>query len=282
MPAGADIVGDVEQRRDEHLVGRDAFGLDGFARAADRQIFRDEAALGADRHDDGVLDVLRLDQAQDFGAEILRPVGPADAAARHLAEAQMHGLDARRIDENLVERPRQRHAVDLAARKLDGDQVLGLAVAAELIEIGADRCLHRIDEVAQDAVLVQAFDRLQGGFDRRCDLRLARRALVVRRRQMRIEPRVEQRHDLRGDGASACAASPTCSPANRARGSDAESARWCGSARRRASRARPTAPARYSRRSRRACPSRRGNRLRAALGAARSIGSPDALSSFMS
>ncbi len=92
--SGADIVGDVEQRRDEHFVGGDAFGLDGLARTAGRQIFRHEAALGADRHDHGVLDVLRLDQAEDFGAEILRPVGPADAAARHFAEAQMHALRA--------------------------------------------------------------------------------------------------------------------------------------------------------------------------------------------
>ena len=67
-------------------------------------MLRHEAALGADRHDDGVLDLLRLHQAQHLGAEILRPVGPADAAARHLAEAQMHALDARRIDEDLVER----------------------------------------------------------------------------------------------------------------------------------------------------------------------------------
>ena len=112
---GADIVGDVEQRRNEDLVGGDAFRLDGFAGASGRQIFWHETALGADRHDDGVLDVLRFHQAQDFGAEILRPVGPADAAARHFAEAQMRGLDAGRIDENLVERPRQRHSVDLAA-----------------------------------------------------------------------------------------------------------------------------------------------------------------------
>ncbi len=70
-------------------------------------MLRHEAALGADRHDHRVLDLLRLHQAQNLGAEILRPVGPADAAARHLAEAQMHALDPRRIDEDFVERPRQ-------------------------------------------------------------------------------------------------------------------------------------------------------------------------------
>ena len=55
----------------------------------------EEAALRADRHDHRVLHLLRLDEAKHFGAEILRTVGPADAAARHAAEAQMHGFDAR-------------------------------------------------------------------------------------------------------------------------------------------------------------------------------------------
>ena len=142
------------------------------------QLLRHEAALGADRHDHGVLDLLRLDQAEDLGAEILRPVGPADAAARHLAEAQMHALDARRIDEDLVERSRQRQAVELAARELDGDELLRLPVGVDLIEIGADRRLHRVDEAAQDAVLVEAFDLRQRGFDRGGDLGLARLALL--------------------------------------------------------------------------------------------------------
>ena len=127
---GADIVGDVEQRRDEELVGGGALRLDRFARAARRQALGNEAAFGADRDDHRVLHVLRFDEAEDLGAEILRPVGPADAAARHLAEAQMHALDPRRIDEDLVKRPRQRHGVELAAGKLDRDEVLRPSVGA--------------------------------------------------------------------------------------------------------------------------------------------------------
>jgi hypothetical protein len=60
---------------------------------------RDEAALRADRHDDRVLDHLRLHQAQHLGAEILAPVRPAQAAARHAAAAQVDAFHARRIDE---------------------------------------------------------------------------------------------------------------------------------------------------------------------------------------
>ena len=39
--------------------------------AAGRRCLHEEAALGADRHDDGVLHHLRLDQAQHLGAEVL-------------------------------------------------------------------------------------------------------------------------------------------------------------------------------------------------------------------
>ena len=197
--SGADIVGDVEQRRDEQPVGGRALGLDRLARAAGGQPLGDEAAFRPDRDDHRILDVLRFDQAEDLGAEILRPVGPADAAARHLAEAQMHALDARRIDEDLVKRPRQRHAVDFAAGKFEGDELLGAAVAVALVEIGADRRRDRVEEAAQDAVFVETVDRLQGGLDLRHDGRLARRAFVRRNGELRIEPGVEQRDDLGGD-----------------------------------------------------------------------------------
>ena len=194
--SGSDVVGDVEQRRDEELVGRGALGLDGFARAAARQPFRHEAALGADRHDHRVLDVLCFDEPEDFGAEILRPVGPADAAAGDLAKPQMNALDARRIDENLVQRPRQRHGVELAARKLHRDEFLRLPVVIELIEVGADRALHRVDEAAQDAILVEAVDGLQRSLDRRGDGRLAGGAFVRRHSELWIEAVMKQADDL--------------------------------------------------------------------------------------
>ncbi len=192
-----------------------------------------EAAFGADRHDHRVLDLLRLHQPEDLGAEILRPVGPADAAARHLAEAHMHAFDARRIDENFVERARQRQVGDLAALELDRDQRLGLAVFVGLIEIGADRRLHGVDEVAQDAVFVEALDFLQFLFDARGDFfLLLRRALARRRGADRSGHGTARRRRRRCRHASP--ASPTCSPANRARAPGAGSATACGSAPRRA------------------------------------------------
>jgi hypothetical protein len=60
-----------------------------------RQLLGIEAALGAGRHDHRVLDQLRLHQAEDLGAEIVAPVGPAQAAAGDRAAAQVDALDAR-------------------------------------------------------------------------------------------------------------------------------------------------------------------------------------------
>ena len=111
-------------RRHEDPVGRDAFGLDGVA-IAGGQVLRHKSALGADRHDDRVLDLLRLDEAEHLGAEVLRPVRPPDAAARHRPEPQMHRLQPGRAQENLEARARQRHVVELAAVELDGDDGLG-------------------------------------------------------------------------------------------------------------------------------------------------------------
>ena len=111
----------------------------------------------------------------------------------------MHGFDPRRIDEDLVERPRQRRVVELAARELDGDQLLRLAVAVELKEIGADGGGDRIEKAAQDAVLVEALDLLQRGLDRRHHGVLPRIAFEVRHAEVGIEPGVEQGHELRRD-----------------------------------------------------------------------------------
>src|SRR5438045_1750327 len=83
--------------------GPPGLGRDRLPPAAGRQALRHIAAFGANRHDHRVLDLLRFHQSEDFGAKVLRPVRPADAAARDLAEAHMNGLETRRIDEDLVE-----------------------------------------------------------------------------------------------------------------------------------------------------------------------------------
>ena len=85
--AGIEIVGDGKKAGDEVDIGLPPGLEHGVAAAACRQTLRIEAALGADRHDDGVLDLLRLDQAEYFGAVVLGAVRPPEPTARDRAEA---------------------------------------------------------------------------------------------------------------------------------------------------------------------------------------------------
>ena len=168
------VVGDVEHAADQGLVAGDALGLDLLARAVHRRLLHVEAALGADRNDHRVLHHLRLHQRQNLGAEILAPVRPADAAARHASTAQVDAFHARAVDEDLDQRTWRRQVVDGAAIDLEGDPLLLLPV------IGAQGAGHGIQEPAQDTVFVERGDLLEVGreIDWRCPAR-------------RIEPFVE-------------------------------------------------------------------------------------------
>ena len=201
MRSGADIVGDVEQRRDEELVGGGAFGLDRLARAAGGSRFGTKPPLAPTGTMTAFLTFCALTRPR---ISVRKSCGRSDQRMpprATLPKRRCTAFDPRRIDEDLAERPRQRHAVELAAGELDGDEVLRLAVAAELIEIGADRRLHRVDETAEDAVLVEAVDRLQARF--RSPERCRPRAPL---RSVRAAPRCgsnrvwNKRHDLRRDG----------------------------------------------------------------------------------
>ena len=163
--------------------------------------FRDETAFGPDRHDDGIFHLLGLDQAEDLGAEILRPVGPTQATTGDLAEPQVHAFHPRRIDEDFVERARDRHLLDAAAGKFYRDRGLRLATRVDLIKVGAQRSLDGIDEAAQNPILIETFHVLKRGLDPCANLRFARAALGGRRREARVEAHVKQRNDL---GRQAC------------------------------------------------------------------------------
>src|SRR3546814_7645446 len=85
------VVGDGQQGADGDAIALRPFPEPRLAVARRRQLLGVEAALGAGRHDDCVLHHLGLQQAEDFGAEVVAPVGPAQAAARseeHTSELQ--------------------------------------------------------------------------------------------------------------------------------------------------------------------------------------------------
>ena len=179
--------------RTKIAVALGALGEPGLPVGGGRQLLGKETALGAHRHDDGVLDLLRLGEPQHLGAEILRPVRPAQAAARHRAEAQVHALDAGRIDEDLVQRPGERQVVDAPGVELEGDRRARLAVGVDLEKLRANRRLHEVGEAAQDAVLVEARDRLEAILDLGAQSRP--RPPRGRRLGARVEAGVEQGDD---------------------------------------------------------------------------------------
>ena len=160
--AGLEVVRQVEKPADEGPIAGDAFleerlpaGLRG------RRSLDHETALRPDRHDDRVLHLLGLDETEDLRAEVLAPIRPPETAARDLAEAQMHAFDARAVDEDLAERPRQGQFIDIAGVELEGNVALRLAVLRVLVEIRSQGRLDHIEEPADNSVLVQVTDLLE-------------------------------------------------------------------------------------------------------------------------
>ena len=88
------IVGDIQQAADKGLVTGNATLLPclpvrGIA------TFDHKAALGTDRHDDGIFYHLRFYQAQHFGPEILTAVRPAQATTGDGPATQMNAFHLR-------------------------------------------------------------------------------------------------------------------------------------------------------------------------------------------
>ena len=201
---GGDVVGDVQKARQEGLVGADGLGLLGVAIAAGAhdagQVFREEAALGADRHDDGVLDLLGLHQTQDLGAEIVAAVRPAQAPARHGAEAQVDALDVRRPDEDLAIGFGQGQVVEFARGDLDRNVRLEAAVGCRLVIVGA---LDRPDQghhPAQRPVMVQRLHVHQQGVDLVRQFGARGRTIIGRTPVGRVEFAGEEGQKGAGDG----------------------------------------------------------------------------------
>ncbi len=190
---GGDIVGKIEQAPYQDLVAFDCLGRELIAQIG--RPLDDKAALRSDRHDDRVLDRLCLHQAEDLGAEILLSIRPANPAASNPAGAHVHALHPRAVDVDFEERPRQRQQVDLAAGELDREIRLWLS-GRQLLKIVRPHGLQNKREVAaQDAVLIEACDRIEGVIDR-LDFAQRRERGV---RGGRIKADLEQPHEPAGD-----------------------------------------------------------------------------------
>ena len=125
----------VANTGDEVDIGRAACLEHLLPAAILRQEARVETALGTHRHDHRILDLLRLDETENLGPEILGPVRPAKSATRDIAEAQMHPFHPRAVDPDFAERARQRHFLDVAGIDLERDVGFVATVFGALEEV---------------------------------------------------------------------------------------------------------------------------------------------------
>ena len=194
-----DVVRHRQQRADEGDVGRPARLEPCVAIRAGRQVARKEATLGADRHDDRVLDLLRLDEAQDFRAVILRPIRPAQAAPRHGTEAQVHAFHLRTVNEDLREGARLGQTIQGLGVQLDGDVVgvgrtFGVLVPLPhqlLQRVGPPRGENGVVHPPEDAILIETLDTFQRFLDLGA-LRVAHAVLAFVLRIVPCENGIEQ------------------------------------------------------------------------------------------
>ncbi len=194
-----EVVGDVQQAADEDAVAGDGLGLDLVTAAAHRQTPGDEATFGTHGHDDGVLHLLRLDQTQHFGTEVFLAVGPAQAAAGDVAEAQVHAFDARAVDEYLELGHRTRDVGDQPRAQLEAEVALVLAVGVGLVEVGAQGRLDQVEVAPQDAVLVEHGDVVQLAEDGLFELLLLVFQVLGGELAGQVEAGLEQPHQFLGN-----------------------------------------------------------------------------------
>ena len=188
-----DVVGDRQQRADEDLVARLALGRPPVAVARGvGKLLGIEAALGPGWDDDRVLDPLRLHQAENLGAEVVAPVGPAQPAARDRPGAQVNALDPPRIDGDLAPRHRlgqvgDERGIDLERQRLarGGGEDVG----------PQDRADRRVVE-AEQAVVVDRRHLSEAAADRLVVLRRLGGAVAL---ESGIVAGCEQRHERAGD-----------------------------------------------------------------------------------
>src|SRR5690606_22279050 len=107
-----DVVGHRQEAGNEVDIGVAARGEDLVAAAAGGQLLRIKATFGANRNDDGVLDLLGLHEPENFGAIVLRAVRPAQPATRDMPVTQVHTFNFGTVDEDFAPGARLRQALD--------------------------------------------------------------------------------------------------------------------------------------------------------------------------
>src|SRR5262245_62893292 len=98
------VVGEIKEPADEGAIAGDSLRQPCLSIGRTSGPLHHKAALGADRHDDCVLDHLGLDEAEYLCTEILAPVRPSETTARYWAEPEVYAFDPRRVHPDLIAR----------------------------------------------------------------------------------------------------------------------------------------------------------------------------------
>ena len=190
-----DIVRNIQHATDQGLVTGYDLLLQGLAASFCGRALHHETTLRPDGDYHGVLHRLGLHEAEDLGPEVLAPVRPADPAAGDLSAAQVYPLGARGVDEDLEAGQWQRQARDPLGVELEREVRFGIPIRRALVVVRPQRSQGDVEERAQDAVLVQAHDLLEGFLDLSLQPPALRLSCVLARR---IETCLEEIHDEPG------------------------------------------------------------------------------------
>ena len=159
-----EVVADLEHGGDEGLVGRLALLQPPVT--IQRRVGRPlgvEATLGPRRHDDRILDHLRLHQAQDLGAEVLPAVRPAQPTAGDHAKPQMDALNLGAVDEQLPRGTWLGCNAQIARGQLQHQR----AGTRCQVPVGAQSRLDHVAAVAQDGLVVERGHLVEFGLQSR-------------------------------------------------------------------------------------------------------------------
>ena len=185
--SNGEVIGHIQQGADKDLVGFATLGNPGVAvHGGIGQLLGIETTLGTGRNNNGILDHLRLDQAQNLGAEVVAAVGPAQTATRHIAKAQVHTFHTRGVYENLELGVRKRRKIDLLGRNLERKRF------STQVCVGAQNSLENFQERAQVAIGVQGWNLVEFFANLLQDFFALSFALLIGEPIVRVEASVEE------------------------------------------------------------------------------------------
>ena len=159
------VVGEVEHAANQGRVAGNSFCKEGVTVARWRQALANEAALGAERDDNGVFDHLRLDESQHFGAEVFLAIGPAQTTTGDGRATQVNAFHTHAVDENFVKRHGFWQEGQLLGGNLERQVGFSLAVSTILPGIGAQCGVDGGAETIENAVVVDVGNLRQFGVE---------------------------------------------------------------------------------------------------------------------